>query len=132
MTDDDRPDTDLVTRVEALLEPGEIELNGVIVHTSLDTDQESRMHQVTIDVGSVIARHRVDEPTYIYAGNADPEFGRNQYQGLTQAAGEFVWECQQLNRDGTYDLVFYYEAGGHARIVRDLRERGHSVVDIVP
>jgi len=44
------------------------------------------------------------------AGNDDTNFSSNQFQGLTLDDEAFVWECQQLLRDGTFDLVFYYEA----------------------
>ncbi|UPM43288.1 DUF5778 family protein [Halocatena salina] len=101
---------DLIERTKALLEPGEIELNGLIVHTELESDQESRLHQLTLDVGEQIANHADAGETYVYSGNDDPEFGLNQHQGLTLADDAFVWECQQLLRDGTFDVVFYYEA----------------------
>jgi hypothetical protein len=103
-------DEDLYRRVEALLEPGDIELNGLVLHTDLTTDEEPTLHRVTVEVGDCIAEHATDEETYIYSGNDDPEFGLNQHQGLTLSGDEFVWECQQLIRDGTYDVVFYYEA----------------------
>ena len=103
-------DEDLYRRVEALLEPGDIELNGLVLHTELTTDEESVLHERTVAVGDIIAEHATDEETYIYSGNDDPDFGLNQHQGLTLTGDEFVWECQQLLRDGTYDVVFYYEA----------------------
>jgi hypothetical protein len=103
-------DEDLYRRVKALLEPGDIELNGLVLHTDLTTDEESVLHERTVAVGDVIAEHATDEDTYIYSGNDDPDFGLNQHQGLTLTGDEFVWECQQLLRDGTYDVVFYYEA----------------------
>jgi hypothetical protein len=103
-------DADLYRRVEALLEPGEIQLNGLVLHTDLKTDEESVLHERTVAVGDIIAEHATDETTYIYSGNDDAEFGLNQHQGLTLTGDEFVWECQQLLRDGTYDVVFYYEA----------------------
>jgi hypothetical protein len=105
-------DDDLYTRTKALLEPGEIELNGVIVGTDLTNDEEPTLHQATIDVGDVIAEAAGFDPndTYVYSGTDDEEFGVNQHQGLTLEDDAFVWECQQLMRDGTYDVVFYYEA----------------------
>ena len=103
-------DRDLYERTRALLEPGEIELNGLIVHTALGSDDEARLHQTTLDVGEVIADHAGKGDTYVYSGNDDGRFGLNQHQGLTIEEDEFVWECQQLIRDETFDIVFYYEA----------------------
>jgi hypothetical protein len=103
-------DRDLYERTRALLEPGEIELNGLIVHTNLGGDDEARLHQLTLDVGDVIAEHAGTGETYVYSGNDDTRFGLNQHQGLTIEDDEFVWECQQLAREGTFDVVFYYEA----------------------
>jgi hypothetical protein len=108
----DAVDEDLYRRTKALLEPGEIALNGVIVRTELTTDREPRLHEATLDIGGVIAEQTGLEEGewYVYSGNDDPEFGLNQHQGLTIDGDEFVWECQQLLRNGTYDVVFYYEA----------------------
>jgi hypothetical protein len=105
-------DEDLYRRTKALLEPGDIELNGVIVRTELTGDEEPTLHQATLDVGDVISEAAGLDPTgtYVYSGNDDERFGVNQHQGLTLDGDEFVWECQQLMRDGTYDVVFYYEA----------------------
>ena len=105
-------ETDLVRRTEALLEPGDIRLNGVIVHTGLTSQDEPRLHQATLDVGDVISEAAGVDPadTYVYSGNDDEAFGINQHQGRTLDDEAFVWECQQLLRDGTYDVVFYYEA----------------------
>jgi len=111
-------DEDLYKRVAALLEPGDIELNGLVLHTDLTTDEESVLHERTVAVGEIIAEHATDEDTYIHSGNDDPDFGLNQHQGLTLTGDEFVWECQQLLRDGTYDVVFYYEASAdHEAII---------------
>jgi len=105
-------DRELRERTRALLEPGEIRLNGVIVETDLSGDEEPSLHQATLDVGDVIAEAAGIDPTetYVYSGNDDDRFGVNQHQGLTLEGDEFVWECQQLLREGTYDVVFYYEA----------------------
>jgi hypothetical protein len=96
-------DEDLVRRTRALLEPGNIELNGVVVHTTLSGEEEPALHQLTLDTGNRIAAHHPDtapEDTYVYSGNDDPEFGVNQHQGLTLDDEAFVWECQQLLREG--------------------------------
>lgn len=105
-------DDDLYRRAKALLEPGDIDLNGVIVRTELTSDQEPTLHQATLDVGNVISEAAGFDPkeTYVYSGNDDDRFGVNQHQGRTLDEDDFVWECQQLMRDGTYDVVFYYEA----------------------
>ncbi|MDX1747930.1 MAG: DUF5778 family protein, partial [Halobacteriales archaeon] len=77
-------DDNLYREAVALLEPGDIALNGVIIHTDLGTEAESRMHRTTVEVGEVIAVHAGENGnTYVYAGNDDPEFGVNQFQGLT-------------------------------------------------
>ena len=125
-------DEDLYRRVEALLEPGEIELNGLVLHTDLTTEEESVLHERTVAVGEIIAEHATDEDTYIYSGNDDPDFGLNQHQGLTLTGDEFVWECQQLLRDGTYDVVFYYEASAdHEAILQAVEaETGFRVAGV--
>ena len=104
-------DSDLYTRTKALLEPGDIELVGCILHTTLDGQEDLEMHELTVAANEVIADHAEKGETYIEAGNDDTDFSSNQFQGLTLDDESFVWECQQLLRDGTFDLVFYYEAG---------------------
>lgn len=116
-------DPNLYQRTKRLLEPGEIELNGIIVHTEIPGPDDLEMTQLTIDVGDRLAEHLTEADTYVYSGTEDPEFASNQHQGLTIADDEFVWECQQLLRNGTYDLVFYYEDGPEINdetIVEDL------------
>jgi hypothetical protein len=104
-------DEDLYRRTRALLEPGEIELAGLVVHTDLASQEDLEMHELTVELNGVIADHAGKGETYIYAGNDDTDFASNQFQGLTLDDDAFVWECQQLLRQGTFDLVFYYEAG---------------------
>ena len=104
-------DSDLYTRTKALLEPGDIELVGCILHTTLGGQEDLEMHELTVAANEVIADHAEKGETYIEAGNDDTDFSSNQFQGLTLDDESFVWECQQLLRDGTFDLVFYYEAG---------------------
>ena len=126
-------DEDLYRRTKALLEPGDIELNGVIVRTELSGDEEPTLHQATLDVGDVISEAAGLDPTetYVYSGNDDERFGVNQHQGLTLDGDEFVWECQQLVRDGTYDVVFYYEAGAdHTAIVEGVEELGFDATGV--
>jgi hypothetical protein len=104
-------DEDLYQRTLALLEPGEIELVGAIVHTDLASEEDLEMQELTVEANDVIAEHAGKGETYIYAGNDSEEFASNQFQGLTLVDDSFVWECQQLLREGTFDVVFYYEAG---------------------
>lgn len=100
---------DLVEQTRALLEPGDIELVGVIVHTEFNSRDELEMMDVTVEVGELIGEVVTDIPTYIYSGNDDPRFSTNQHQGLTIEGDDFVWECQQVLKDGTFDIVFYFE-----------------------
>jgi len=126
-------DTDLVQRTWQLLQPGEVDLNGLIVHTEFDGSQETRMHQATLEVGEIIAEAAGHDPTdtYVESGNDDPDFSSNQHQGLTLDGEEFVWECQQLLRDGAFDVVFYYEAGAdHEAVQAAAREAGYEVTGV--
>ncbi|MFC7135572.1 DUF5778 family protein [Halobaculum litoreum] len=107
----DAIDRDLYERTKALLEPGDIDLLGMVVHTDLAGQEDLEMHELTVALNEVIADHAEKGETYIYAGNDDTDFASNQFQGLTLDDEAFVWECQQLLRQGTFDLVFYYEAG---------------------
>lgn len=66
---------------------------------------------MTVELNDIIATHAGKGETYIEAGNDNTDFSSNQFQGLTLADESFVWECQQLLRDGTFDIVVYYEAG---------------------
>ena len=126
----DAVDDDLYQRAKRLLEPGEIELVGCIVHTELGGEQDLEMHELTVAANDVLAEHAGKGESYIYAGNDTDEFASNQFQGKTLADDEFVWECQQLLRAGTFDLVFYYEAGvDQAALAEDLA--GLSNVDRV-
>jgi hypothetical protein len=123
-------DAELVHRTWQLLQPGDVELNGLIVHTGFDGSQETRMHQTTIEVGNVIAEHAGYDPaeTYVESGNDNADFSSNQHQGLTLADESFVWECQQLLRNGSFDIVFYYRASAdHGAIVEAVRELGYQV-----
>ena len=119
-------DEDLYRRTKALLEPGEIELVGAVVHTNLEGEEDLEMHELTVDVNEVVAEHAGKGETYIYAGNDTDEFASNQFQGLTLDDDAFVWECQQLLREGTFDIVFYYEATvDQESVVDDLAALDH-------
>ncbi|QLG61358.1 DUF5778 family protein [Halorarum salinum] len=128
----DALDRDLYERTKALLEPGDIELEGVIVHTDLGSEDDLEMHELTVDLNEVIAEHAGKGETYIYAGNDDTDFASNQFQGLTLEDEEFVWECQQLLREGTFDIVFYFEATADAEaIAAGVEDLGHGAT-VVP
>jgi hypothetical protein len=127
----DTLDEDLYRRTKALLEPGEIELNGLIVHTDLSGDEDLEMQELTVDLNEVIAAHADKGETYIYAGNDDAEFASNQFQGRTVEDEAFVWECQQLLREGSFDLVFYYEADvDQEALAADVAARGYDVTSV--
>ncbi|ARS90347.1 DUF5778 family protein [Natrarchaeobaculum aegyptiacum] len=126
-------DHDLYQRTKALLEPGEIQLNGVIVHTEYDGSEDVQMMQATIDVGDIVAEHSGHDPKdcFVYSGNDDPDFSSNQHQGLTLEDEEFVWECQQLLREGAFHIVMYYEASAdHEAILEEIRDLGFEVTGV--
>jgi len=132
MSDSDVLDEDLYRRTRALLEPGDIDLAGLIVHTDLTGREDLEMQELTVELNEVIAAHAGKGETYVHAGNDDPDFSSNQFQGLTVEDEEFVWECQQLLRNGTFDIVFYYEADlDQAALMEATRERGHEVTSVV-
>jgi hypothetical protein len=114
---------DLYRDAAELLRPGDIELAGAVVHTTYESSEESMLHQLTLDAGDAVAEHADVGDTYVYSGNDSDEFGVNQHQGLTVEGDEFVWECQQLLREGTFDLVLYWEAtGDHDAVLADVRD----------
>jgi hypothetical protein len=126
-------DEELYRRTKQLLEPGDIELNGAVVHTDLGGDDETEMHQATVDVGEIIAEHAGYDPTdtFVYSGTDDTDFASNQHQGLTLDDESFVWECQQLLREGSFDVVFYYEASADQQaILEDVRDLGFDVTGV--
>ena len=126
-------DTDLCRRTWELLQPGEIALDGLVVHTDFDGSRETAMHQTTVEIGGLISEHAGHDPaeTFVYSGTEDPEFASNQHQGLTLDDESFVWECQQLLRDGSFDLVFYFRAEVALRdLLADAREEGYVVSGI--
>jgi len=133
MSDGDALDDDLYRRTKQLLEPGEIQLNGAVVHTEYDGSDEIEMMQATIDTGEIIAEgYGMDpEETFVYSGSDDTDFSSNQHQGLTLDGEEFVWECQQLLRNGSFDLVFYYEASAdHEAILDAIEDEGFAVTGV--
>jgi hypothetical protein len=138
-TTDDVPDSvvdaELYRRTQRLLAPGDVELVGCIVHTDLERSEDIEMMNASLEVGDVIAEHAGQDPgdVYVESGNDDPDFSSNQHQGLTIESEAFVWECQQLLREGTFDLVFYYEATtDHEGVLAELRSRGYTVQGVRP
>ena len=131
MSDQAAVDHDLYRRTKALLEPGEVELIGCIVHTDLAGDEDLEMQELVVEINEVIADHADVGETFIYAGNDDTAFSSNQFQGLTLDDESFVWESQHLLRDGSFDLVFYYEADADQEaIVADLAALGPDVTAV--
>ena len=127
----DAVNDDLRARTRALLEPGDIDLVATIVHTDFGRSEDIEMHEATVEVGDVIARHADVAEWYVYSGNDDSRFASNQHQGLSIPDDEFVWECQQLLREGTFDIVFYYESSAdHDAILRDVRALGYGVTGV--
>jgi len=129
----DSHDADIRQRTWKLLQPGDIDLDGLVVHTDYDGEAESAMHRATVEVGDLIAEQAGHDPadTYVYSGTDDPEFASNQHQGRLLADDSFVWECQQLLRNGTFDVVFYFEAGADLSAILDgVRDRGHEVTGV--
>lgn len=130
----DSLEADIYRRTKALLEPGDVALNGAVVHTGLDGREDLEMHELTVDLNDLIAEHVPDAErgeTYIYAGNDDSEFASNQFQGRRLSDDSFVWECQQLLRDGSFDLVFYYPAAAdHVAVVEAIEALDHRVTGV--
>ena len=124
---------DLIQQVEQLLIPGAIELHGMIVRTPYSSDDEIEMFDATLAIGDIIAANTGVEDWYVYSGNDDPEFSSNQHQGLTLETDAFVWECQQLLRDGTFDIIIYYEAHtDHEHILDAVSALGYDVIGVTP
>lgn len=124
-------DVELYEQAVSLLEPGDSTLVGVVMHTGLARHAESAMNKLMRTAGDRIAAHLTEEDTYIYAGEDDDRFGVGQFHGRRLSDDGVVWECQQLVRDGTFDLVFYWEeAGEQAAIVADLDDLDADLVPI--
>jgi hypothetical protein len=68
---DDVRDPDLYQRTQQLLEPGEIELDGLIVHTDLSSDADIEMLDATLAVGDVIAIEPTLDDVAAQYGTAD-------------------------------------------------------------
>ena len=126
-------DDGLRRRTWRLLQPGDVALNGLVVHTEIESQDDIAMHETTVAVGELIAEAAGVDPSeqYVYSGVDDPEFASNQHQGRRIDGDEFVWECQQLLREGTYDVVFYYRAAAdHGAVLAEAREAGYEVTGV--
>ena len=121
---------DLVQRLEAFLEPGDIELAGVIVHTGYSSDQEIELYDLTLEVGDIVAAAEAVDDWYVYSGNDDSRFASNQHQGLRLDDDSFVWECQHLLRSGEFALVMYYEADIHRSVLEALDRAGFDATGV--
>ncbi|MFW5937610.1 MAG: DUF5778 family protein [Halanaeroarchaeum sp.] len=129
MTDADH--ADLYEEAVALLEPGEVTLEGAVVHTDIPQSDEPAMNEATRRIGDAIAGAVTAAETYVYAGEDDPRFAAGQFQGRRLEDDEFVWECQQLLRDGHFDLVFYWKAtDDHAAVVGEIADLEYEVVAV--
>ncbi|MGM0397742.1 MAG: DUF5778 family protein [Halobacteriota archaeon] len=127
----DAANADLYEEAVALLEPGEVALHGAVVHTDIPQSDEPAMSEATRQIGEAIAGTVAEADTYVYAGEDDPRFAASQFQGRRLADDEFVWECQQLLRDGHFDLVFYWKAtDDHDAIVEDIADLGYETVAV--
>lgn len=123
----------LVREVRAFLEPGDIELAGMIIRTPYGTDEEIDLHRATLEIGEQVAEAAGVEDWYVYSGNDDPRFSSNQHQGLRVADDGFVWECQHLLRDGTFLIVIYYEANvDQAALLASVEDAGYEVIGVPP
>jgi hypothetical protein len=124
-------DEEIRRRTWNLLQPGDIDLDGAIVHTDLSGSEDIEMHEATVEVGELVADHADCGEHYVYSGVDDPEFASNQHQGLTVEGDEFVWECQQLLRNGSFDLVFYYESPeDQEALLSAIRSAGYEVTGV--
>ncbi|MFC7133443.1 MULTISPECIES: DUF5778 family protein [Salinibaculum] len=126
-------DPDLRQRTWQLLQPGEIALDGLVVHTDFESSAETRMHQATVEIGDLIAEYAGFEPTdtFVYSGTDDTDFASNQHQGLTLDDESFVWECQQLLREGTFDVVFYFESSADTEgLLAAVRDAGYEATGV--
>lgn len=127
----DTVEDDLEKRLVALLEPGDISLAGLIVHTDFERQADIEVHEATVEIGNIIAEHAGVSDWYVYSGNDDTSFASNQHQGLSLPDESFVWECQHLVRDGTFDMVFYYESViEQDALVQELEKRGYRITSV--
>ncbi len=124
-------DHELYHQAVSLLGPGEAELVGIVVHTDYDRTEEPAMNELMLSIGERIADYLQDGEMYVYAGEDDGRFGAGQFHGRRLGDDAVIWECQQLIRSDTFDLVFYWEAAGEQdAIVSAVNEIAETVVPI--
>lgn len=124
-------DTELYREAVSLLGPGEAELAGIVVHTDFDGTEEPAMNELMLSIGERIADHLQNGEMYVYAGEDDQRFGAGQFHGRRLDDDSVIWECQQLLREHTFDLVFYWErTGKQGAIVSAVNELVDVVVPI--
>ena len=125
-----KTDNELLADLRALLEPGDIELAGMIVGTGLGPDEEIALQEAILSIGETVADVAGVEGWYVYSGNDNPEFSSNQHQGLSLDDDAFLWECQTLFHNGELTIVIYYEAMLHDALPDAVRNDGYSVTGV--
>jgi hypothetical protein len=125
-------DDPLYDEMVRFLEPGEIDLIGIIIDTQFDRSEDLEVHELTVELNDIIAAHSGEGEAYIYAGNDSSSFASNQYQGRALTDDAFVWECQHLVRDGSFTLVFYYEADATQAAIIDAVTALPAVTSVTP
>lgn len=124
-------DHELYQQAVSLLGPGESELVGIVVHTDYARSEEPAMNELMLEIGELIAETRQDGEMYVYAGEDDDRFSAGQFQGRRLEDDAVSWECQQLLREHTFDLVFYWErTGAQGEIVTAVDAVADTVVPI--
>ncbi|MBS3760352.1 DUF5778 family protein [Halodesulfurarchaeum sp.] len=124
-------DHELYQQAVSLLVPGESELVGIVVHTDYVRSEEPAMNELMLEIGERIADVLQDGEMYVYAGEDDDRFGAGQFHGRELKDDAVIWECQQLLRAETFDLVFYWErAGKQGEIVTAVEDAAETVVPI--
>ncbi len=124
-------DPELYQQAVSLLGPGESELVGIVVHTDYPRSEEPAMNGLMLEIGERIAETLETGEMYVYAGEDDERFGAGQFHGRRLEDDAVIWECQQLLRDDTFDLVFYWErAGEQGSIVTAVEDLVEPVVPI--
>lgn len=124
-------DPELYQQAVSLLGPGEAELVGIVVHTEYPRSEEPAMNGLMLEIGERIADVLDDGEMYVYAGEDDDRFGAGQFHGRRLEDDAVIWECQQLLREDTFDLVFYWErAGEQGQVVTAVEDLVEPVVPI--
>lgn len=124
-------DHELYQQAVSLLGPGESELVGIVVHTDYAPSEEPAMNELMLGIGERIADVLQDGEMYVYAGEDDDRFGAGQFHGRRLDDDAVIWECQQLLREHTFDLVFYWErTGKQGKIVTAVEDVADTVVPI--